>query len=239
MLYIDNLHVSIGNKKILKGLQLEVGQGETHALMGPNGSGKSTLTRVIAGDPSYEVTEGSIHFLGKNILELEPEKRAQLGLFIGFQYPTEIPGISNIQFLHAAYTACKGAISMEEFSQKMSVKMELMRMDPSFKERHLNSGFSGGEKKKNEILQLLLLEPSCAILDETDSGLDVDAIHVIVEGISQFSRKNSSLLLITHYKKLLDQIPPDQIHVIIDGKIVERGGGEIAHKLEKQGFHGY
>lgn len=237
MLKIQDLHVAIDGKEILKGFSLEVKAGEIHALMGPNGAGKSTLAKVLAGHPSYEITQGTIEFEGQNIVELDPEERAKLGLFMSFQYPVEIPGVTNFQFLHASYVACKGQISAEEFEKILQQKMQLMNMRGEFKDRNLNEGFSGGEKKRNEILQMAVLEPKLAILDETDSGLDIDAMRIVAEGVKQLMNPQRALLLITHYQRLLDYIKPDFVHVVVDGKIRETGTAELALQLEEQGYN--
>jgi Fe-S cluster assembly ATP-binding protein len=239
MLDIQDLYVSIDGKEILKGFSLKVGPGEVHALMGPNGAGKSTLAKVLAGHPAYEITNGAILLEGQNINELAPEERAKLGLFMSFQYPLEIPGVTNFQFLHAAYSACKGTITEAEFEKILQQKMTLMNMKEEFKDRNLNEGFSGGEKKRNEILQMAVLEPKMAILDETDSGLDIDAMKIVADGVKQLQNSERGLLLITHYQRLLDYIKPDFVHVVIDGKIVETGTSELALKLEKQGYNVY
>jgi Fe-S cluster assembly ATP-binding protein len=239
MLHIQDLYVSIEGKEILKGFSLQVAAGEIHALMGPNGAGKSTLAKVLAGHPAYEVTSGTIFFEGQNISELDPEERAKLGLFMSFQYPLEIPGVTNFQFLHAAYTACKGTISEADFEKILQQKMNMMNMKEEFKDRSLNEGFSGGEKKRNEILQMAVLEPKMAILDETDSGLDIDAMKIVADGVKQLINSERGLLLITHYQRLLDYIKPDFVHVVVDGKIVETGSFELALKLEKQGYNVY
>lgn len=239
MLDIQDLYVSIDGKEILKGFSLKVSPGEVHALMGPNGAGKSTLAKVLAGHPAYEITSGAIFFEGQNINELDPEERAKLGLFMSFQYPLEIPGVTNFQFLHASYTACKGTITEAEFEKILQQKMTLMNMKEEFKDRSLNEGFSGGEKKRNEILQMAVLEPKMAILDETDSGLDIDAMKIVADGVKKLQNSERGLLLITHYQRLLDYIKPDFVHVVIDGKIVETGTSELALKLEKQGYNVY
>lgn len=239
MLDIQDLYVSIDGKEILKGFSLKVGPGEVHALMGPNGAGKSTLAKVLAGHPAYEITSGQILFEDQNINELDPEERAKLGLFMSFQYPLEIPGVTNFQFLHASYSACKGTISEADFEKILEQKMVLMNMKAEFKDRSLNEGFSGGEKKRNEILQMAVLEPKMAILDETDSGLDIDAMKIVAEGVKQLQNPQRGLLLITHYQRLLDYIRPDFVHVVINGKIVETGTSELALKLEKQGYNVY
>jgi Fe-S cluster assembly ATP-binding protein len=241
MIQIKDLHASIEGKEILKGFSLEIKAGEIHAIMGPNGAGKSTLARILAGDPAYDVTAGEIWFKGQNILELDPEERAHLGLFMSFQYPLEIPGVSNVQFLHAAYNAGRKArgetaLSEEEFSLKLDEKMQLMEMRPEFKERSVNEGFSGGEKKRNEILQMAILEPSLAILDETDSGLDIDAMKIVANGVNRLLNAENALLVITHYQRLLDYIRPHVVHVMIDGKIARSGGAELALELEEKGY---
>ncbi len=228
MLEIKNLYV----KGILKNFSLTVRAGEIHAIMGPNGAGKSTLAKVIAGDPSYEVESGEILFNGENILELAPEDRARLGIFMGFQYPVEIPGLNNELFLHAAY----GKGTPEEFSKLLDETLEFMEMKPSFKERNVNEGFSGGEKKKNEILQMAILKPALAILDETDSGLDIDAMKVVANGVNKLLHAKNALILITHYQRLLDYIKPHFIHVVIDGTIVLSGGAQLALELEERGY---
>jgi|SRR5579862_2171993 len=241
MLEIKELHAQIEAKPILKGLSLVINTGEIHAVMGPNGAGKSTLARILAGDPAYEVTSGAIVFEGQNILELKAEERSHLGLFLGFQYPVELPGIPNVQFLHAAYNAKRKArseapLSEEEFSLILDEKMALAEIKSSFKTRNVNEGFSGGEKKRNEILQMAVLEPKLAILDETDSGLDIDAMRIVASGINRLIGHDNALLLITHYQRLLDYIHPDFVHVIVDGKIVKTGGPELALALEEKGY---
>lgn len=244
MLEIKNLKVAIGNKKILDGFTLKVGKGEIHALMGPNGAGKSTLAKVLAGDPSYEVLEGEVFFEGQDLLLLSPEERSHLGLFMSFQYPLEIPGVSNLQFLHAMDSAKRKAkgqspLSEEVFTELLHEKMQLVEIKPEFKERHLNTGFSGGEKKRNEILQMALLEPTLSILDETDSGLDIDAMRIISKGVNTLINKERSLILITHYQRLLDYIKPDFVHIVIGGRIVHSAGAELALQLEKEGYDGW
>ena len=250
MFVIEDLHASIEDKEILKGINLTVNLGEIHAIMGPNGSGKSTLANIIAGNPSYEVTSGAIYYKGENILEWEPDERAQKGLFLAFQYPTVIPGVSMANFLrmavsntrkarNAAAEAAGGTVSPftpREFRRLMREKMALLKMDDSFASRYLNEGFSGGEKKRAEILQLALLEPSLAVLDETDSGLDIDALRVVSEGVNTLFNDQMGLLLITHYQRLLDYIKPHYVHIVMDGRIVRSGGPELAHELERGGY---
>jgi Fe-S cluster assembly ATP-binding protein len=241
LLDIKDLHCAIDSKAIIKGLNLRVNAGEIHAIMGPNGAGKSTLAKVLAGHPSYTVTHGSVLFKEDDLLALEPEERAHKGLFMSFQYPVEIPGVSNFQFLHAAYNANRKArgeseMSTEEFEKYLKEKMALVNAKEEFKERNLNEGFSGGEKKRNEILQLAVLQPSLAILDETDSGLDIDAMRVVASGVNHIMNPNMGLILITHYQRLLDYIKPDFVHVMIDGKIVSSGGAEMALQLEEKGY---
>lgn len=240
---IKDLHVNVEGKPILKGLNLAIKPGEIHAIMGPNGAGKSTLAKVLAGHPSYEVTQGEVWFKGQNILELEPEERAHLGLFMSFQYPLEIPGVSNVEFLQTALNAQRKAhgqepIDAEQFQKLLDEKMQLVSSRPEFKERNLNEGFSGGEKKRNEILQMAILNPDFAILDETDSGLDIDAMKVVAEGVNNLMEKSKGLLLITHYQRLLNYIKPDFVHVMQDGKIIRSGGAELALQLEESGYDG-
>ncbi len=252
MFEIENLHASIGDKEILRGVNLTVNQGEVHALMGPNGSGKSTLAYVIAGHPSYEVTEGSIRYFGDDILEMEPDERARKGLFLAFQYPTVIPGVSMANFLRMAVTSVRNAraeeaaanggtakpLSPREFRRLMREKMALLKMDDAFATRYLNEGFSGGEKKRAEILQMALLEPRMAVLDETDSGLDIDALKVVSEGVNTLAGDEMGVLLITHYQRLLNFIKPQFVHIMMDGRIVQSGGPELAHELEAKGYEG-
>jgi len=241
MIEIKNLHATIDGKSILKGLNLHVKAGEIHAIMGPNGAGKSTLAKILAGHPAYTVTAGEALFKDQNLLEMAPEERAHAGVFMSFQYPVEIPGVSNTQFLRTAVNANRKArgqneLSIEDFDKLMLSKMALMDINSEFKERNLNEGFSGGEKKRNEILQMAVLEPSLAILDETDSGLDIDAMRIVAAGVNQIMNKDMGLILITHYQRLLDYIKPDFVHVMIDGKIVQSGGPELALELEDKGY---
>ncbi len=241
MIEIKNLWATVEGKPLLRGINLKVNAGEIHAVMGPNGAGKSTLAKVLAGHPSYEVTGGEVWFKGQNLLELEPEERAHQGLFISFQYPVEIPGVNNVQFLHTSYNAVQKAngkpeLSREDFEKILKEKMAMIEIKPEFMDRNINEGFSGGEKKRNEILQMAMMNPSMAILDETDSGLDIDAMRIVAKGVNQLMNKDMGLLMITHYQRLLDYIKPDYVHVMIDGKIVQSGGPELALELEKKGY---
>ncbi|MGX7092171.1 Fe-S cluster assembly ATPase SufC [Hutsoniella sourekii] len=240
-LEIKNLHVSIEDKEILKGLDLTINTGEIHAIMGPNGTGKSTLAAAIMGNPAYEVTAGEIYIDGQDVLEMEVDERARAGLFLAVQYPSEIPGVTNAQFLRAAMNAGKedeDKISVMDFITKLDEKMELLEMPEEMAERYMNEGFSGGEKKRNEILQLLMIEPKFAILDEIDSGLDIDALKVVSKGVNSMRGDNFASLIITHYQRLLNYIVPDFVHIIIDGKIVKSGGPELAKQLEAEGYSG-
>lgn len=241
MIEIKNLYAEIEGKPILKGLNLAVKPGEIHAIMGPNGAGKSTLAKVLAGHPAYEVTDGEVIFSGQNLLEMEPYQRAHAGLFMSFQYPVEIPGVSNLEFLRAAFNAKRKAnqqpeMPLADFETLLDAKMAAMEMKKEFKERNLNEGFSGGEKKRNEILQMAVLAPKLAILDETDSGLDIDAMKIVARGVLQLMSKEIGLIIITHYQRLLDYIKPDFVHVMVDGRIIQTGGPELALELEQNGY---
>lgn len=241
VLEIKDLHVAIDDKEILKGVNLEMKTGEIHAIMGPNGTGKSTLSAAIMGNPNYEVTKGEILFDGKNILDLEVDERARLGLFLAMQYPSEIPGISNAEFMRAAINTRRGEdekISVMQFLKKLDKKMELLNMPEEMAERYLNEGFSGGEKKRNEILQLLMIEPTFAILDEIDSGLDIDALKVVAKGINEMRGEEFGALIITHYQRLLNYIVPDVVHIMMDGRVVLTGDAELAKRLEAEGYAG-
>lgn len=249
-LTIKDLRVSVEGKLIIKKLDLEVKQGEIHALMGPNGSGKSTLAYSLLGHPKYEVEGGEVWFKGHNILELTPDERARLGLFLAFQYPTSIPGVSMANFLRTAVNAVKGGkangngkseggIPIAEFRKRLTEKMELLQMDKSFARRYLNDGFSGGEKKRAEILQMAMLEPEIAILDETDSGLDIDALRIVANGVNTLAGPHMGALVITHYQRILNYIKPDFVHVMVDGQIVASGGADLAHQLEEEGYDRY
>ena len=235
-LEIENLSVQIEGKTLLEGFSLGVLPGEIHAIMGPNGAGKSTLAKVLAGHPFYEVVKGSIRFNGVDLLELEPEERAKLGLFMSFQYPLEIRGISNFVFLKHAYRALCQQVEDEEFRKILQPILEKMKIKEAFLERDLNDGFSGGEKKRNEILQMLVLNPLCAILDETDSGLDIDALKIVGDGVNYFMSPKKSIILITHYQRLLNHIRPHFVHVMMEGRIVESGGPKLALELEEKGY---
>jgi Fe-S cluster assembly ATP-binding protein len=237
MLKIENLQVEIDGQEIVKGLDLEVGKGEIHAIMGPNGSGKSTLANVLMGHPRYEVTGGSVTFQGEDVFELEPDERAKLGMFLAFQYPSEVPGVSVANFLRTAVNSVREEdLSPMEMYRLIQDKMKIMQMDPKFAERYLNEGFSGGEKKRNEILQMLMLEPKLAIMDETDSGLDIDALQVVAKGVNELRGPEFSAVIITHYQRILRYIEPDHVHVMLDGRIVTSGGKDLAHELEDKGY---
>ncbi|MSR00812.1 MAG: Fe-S cluster assembly ATPase SufC [Gammaproteobacteria bacterium] len=241
MLKINNLHATVAGKKVLDGLTLDVPAGQVHAIMGPNGSGKSTLAYVLAGRPGYEVTAGSVSFKDQDLLTLAPEARAQAGVFLGFQYPVEIPGVNNVYLLKAAFNAARkhrgeSEVDAFEFLELVRIKMRLMQMDEAFLSRGVNEGFSGGEKKRNEILQMLVLEPALAVLDETDSGLDIDALKIVAQGVNTLRSPERSMILVTHYQRLLDYIKPDQVHVLARGKIIRSGGSELALELEARGY---
>jgi Fe-S cluster assembly ATP-binding protein len=241
VLEIRNLHASAGDNEILKGIDLTVNAGEVHAVMGPNGSGKSTLAQVLAGHPAYEVTAGSVRYRGQDLLDLEPEERAQAGLFLAFQYPVEIPGVSNAYFLRAAYNEIRKANGLEEidsmdFLDLLEEKLKLVEWEPEIMSRAVNSGFSGGEKKRNEILQMAVLDPTLAILDETDSGLDIDALRIVAAGVNKLRRPDNAIVVVTHYQRLLNYIVPDFVHVLSNGRIVKSGGKELALELEARGY---
>ncbi|MDE0877775.1 MAG: Fe-S cluster assembly ATPase SufC [Sphingomonas bacterium] len=244
MLKIENLHAEIDGKEILKGLSLSVNAGEMHAIMGPNGAGKSTLGYVLGGRPGYEVTAGSVTFRGQDLLSLEPHERAAAGMFLGFQYPVEIPGVSNVQFLREALNAQRGnrdekPLSGAEFLKLARGEAKLLDMDAEMLKRPVNVGFSGGEKKRNEMVQMGVIDPAFAILDETDSGLDIDALRIVGDGINRIMRApDKAVLLITHYQRLLDYVKPDFVHVLDDGRITRTGGAELAHELEREGYAG-
>jgi Fe-S cluster assembly ATP-binding protein len=240
-LEIQNLHVEVEGKQILKGLNLSVSRGEVHALMGPNGSGKSTLANAIMGHPGFELTEGKILFQGKDITEVEPDERARSGLFMAFQYPSAIPGVSVINFLRTAINAHRKArgedpINLKDFRKQLEGQMELLKVDREFTRRYLNEGFSGGEKKRCEILQMAILQPLVAVMDETDSGLDIDALRTVAEAVNQMRGPDLGVLIITHYKRILGYVEPDFVHIMLDGRIVEEGGPELAVELEQGGY---
>lgn len=240
---IRNLHVNVSGKEILKGVNLDVHQGEVHALMGPNGTGKSTLAYTLMGHPNYEVTQGEAYFKGQNVLELEPDKRAHLGLFLAFQYPIAIPGVTVANFLRTAINAKRRSenpedkgIAIPEFRRFLKDKMDLLQMDHTFAGRYLNEGFSGGEKKRAEVLQMAMLQPEIAIMDETDSGLDIDALRIVSEGVNALRGPDLGVLVITHYQRILNYIKPEHVHIMLDGRIVESGGAELALHLEEHGY---
>jgi Fe-S cluster assembly ATP-binding protein len=241
MLKIDNLHATAGTKEILKGISLTINAGEVHAIMGPNGSGKSTLAQVIAGHPGYEVTKGSITYEGADLLDMDAEVRAQQGVFLAFQYPVEIPGVTNAYFLRAAYNELRKArgedeVDPIEFLDIMEERLKLVEMDATMMQRSVNAGFSGGEKKRNEILQMAVLEPKLAVLDETDSGLDIDALRIVAEGVNKLRRADRATIVVTHYQRLLNYIVPDHVHVLAGGRIVRSGGKELALEHEAKGY---
>jgi Fe-S cluster assembly ATP-binding protein len=241
MLEIRNLHAAIDGNEILKGIDLTVKKGEIHAIMGPNGSGKSTLAKVLAGHPAYEVTAGEVLYEGRNLLELPPDERARAGVFMAFQYPIEVPGVSNAQFLRLAYNEKQKHLSQEEldpleFKDLLKERAKVVEMDASFMTRSVNEGFSGGEKKRNEILQMAVLQPKLAILDETDSGLDIDALRIVAGGVNQLRTSENAIIVVTHYQRLLNYIVPDYVHVLSQGRIVREGGKELALELEEKGY---
>ena len=241
MLEIRNLHASVGDKPILRGISLTVNAGEVHAVMGPNGSGKSTLAQVLAGHPAYEVTGGEVYYDGENLLEMDPEVRAQKGVFLAFQYPVEIPGVTNAYFLRSAYNEIRKARGEDEvdpldFLDVMDQKLQLVHMSEDMLQRSVNTGFSGGEKKRNEILQMAVLEPKLAVLDETDSGLDIDALRIVANGVNSLKRPDNATIVVTHYQRLLNYIVPDFVHVLAGGRIVRSGGKELALELEEKGY---
>jgi Fe-S cluster assembly ATP-binding protein len=241
VLEIKDLHAGVSGKEILRGVTLAIGAGEVHAIMGPNGSGKSTLAQVLAGHPGFEITAGSVTYDGQDLLEMEPEERAHAGVFLAFQYPVEIPGVSNAYFLRSAYNEVRKARGEPEadpleFLDVMSEKLKTVDLDESMLNRSVNAGFSGGEKKRNEILQLAVLDPRLAILDETDSGLDIDALRTVADGVNQLRRSDNAFLVVTHYQRLLNYIVPDFVHVLVDGRIVKSGGKELALMLEEKGY---
>jgi Fe-S cluster assembly ATP-binding protein len=241
LLRIVNLHAEIAEDgtEILKGVDLEMAEGEIHAIMGPNGSGKSTLSKVISGHPAYEVTDGDILFRGESVLDMEPDARARAGIFLAFQYPVEIPGVSVANFMRTALSAKRGEeVDVFDFSDELEERMGMLEMDVAFAQRSVNDGFSGGEKKRNEILQLAMLEPTLAVMDETDSGLDIDALKIVTAGINKIKaeRSDMAVLLITHYQRMLNYITPDRVHVMVDGRIIRSGGAELALELEERGY---
>ncbi len=241
LLEIKDLHAGIEGREILKGLTMNVNRGEVHAIMGPNGSGKSTLAKVLAGHPTYEVISGEVIYEGKNLLELDPDERARAGVFLAFQYPVEIPGVSNSQFLRLAYNEKMKHLGEEEldpleFNDLLKERAQIVEMDSSFFKRSVNEGFSGGEKKRNEILQMAVLQPKLAVLDETDSGLDIDALRIVAEGVNKLRSADKAIILVTHYQRLLNYIEPDFVHVLADGRIVKQGGKELALELEEKGY---
>ncbi len=240
LLVVDDLHAAVEGTEILKGINLTVAPGETHAIMGPNGSGKSTLANVLLGHPGYLVTSGTVTYKGEDITKLTPEKRGQAGMFLGFQYPQEIPGVSVVNFLRTALSNRTGTdLTVLELRLKVMDALKDLEMDPAFADRYLNEGFSGGERKRNEILQMAVLEPDLAILDETDSGLDIDALKIVAQGIDRLRNDERGIVIITHYQRMLDYITPDIVHVMLDGRIIETGGAELADAIEKSGYDQY
>ncbi len=240
LLQITNLHASVEGTPILKGVDITINEGETHAIMGPNGSGKSTLANILLGHPAYEITEGSIFYKGEDITEWAPEKRGQAGMFLGFQYPEEIPGVSVVNFLRTALSNRTGTdFTVLELRLKVMDAMRELEMDPSFADRYLNEGFSGGERKRNEVLQMAVLEPDFAVLDETDSGLDIDALKVVAEGVERLRTDTRGFLIITHYQRMLDYITPDVVHVFVDGQIVKSGDADLADSIEEAGYDAF
>ncbi len=241
MLEIRDLHATVDGKEILRGINLSIKKGEIHAIMGPNGSGKSTLAKILAGHPAYEVTKGEVLFEGRNLLELAPDERAREGVFLAFQYPVEVPGVSNAQFLRLAYNEKRKHLGEEEldpleFKDLLAERAKVVEMDAGLMSRSVNEGFSGGEKKRNEILQMAVLEPKLAVLDETDSGLDIDALRIVSEGVNKLRTPENAVVLVTHYQRLLNYIVPDQVHVLYKGRIVRSGGKELALELEEKGY---
>ncbi len=241
MLEIRNLHATVDGNEILRGIDLTINKGEIHAIMGPNGSGKSTLAKILAGHPAYEVTEGEVRYEGQNLLKLEPDARAREGVFLAFQYPVEVPGVSNAQFLRLAYNEKRKHLGEEEldpleFKDLLAERAKVVEMEPSLMSRSVNEGFSGGEKKRNEILQMAVLEPKLAVLDETDSGLDIDALRIVADGVNKLRTAENAIILVTHYQRLLNYIVPDFVHVLYRGRIVRSGGKELALELEEKGY---